>query len=104
MRVEQRSLVALAALVLLPACDCVRTADGVVSDATTGTPLAGVKCAVVGKSESVATDAAGHYQVSTGLRGTGFSTSCGDIDVEFSTSGYKSITVKNPGNVSMEHL
>ena len=72
------------------------------TDATTGDALADVEVRELHDDQSVTTDPVGHDRVS---RFTGAAPlSCPDIVVEFSKTGYQTVTLRSAGDVSLVRL
>ncbi len=107
------ALAALVAMAGLVGCEGHRCSEGVVSDADTGAPIEGVQCDATEEkgvftgetftedmyTGQVLTDAAGRYRVCGAFGGC--VPHCPDIDVRFSIVGYQTITLTNPGDVSL---
>lgn len=84
------------------ACECTRTADGVVLDETTQLPLDSVLVQGIEKVYNQDyTDSTGSYFMTTGM--TGAIGGCPDIKMSFSKEGYKTQVLVNPnGNVFLK--
>jgi hypothetical protein len=94
-----RGLTAAAAL-WLGGCECFNSAEGIVTDAATGDPLAEVQVRETHHDDVDTTGPSGRYSV--GLFTGGASFTCPRTHVEFSRAGYRTVTLTGPGDVALE--
>ena len=81
-------------LFFLSSCEGYRCGSGTIYDSETKVPIDSVMCALTNGCDMQFSDSLGRYNVCDCF--TGCVPDCPDITVEFSKTGYKTKSVKNP--------
>lgn len=86
-------------LLFITSCEGYRCGDGTVLDSVTKEPIDSVLCKVLTGSEEQFTDSVGAFSVCNDFGGC--VPDCGDIEIEFSKTGYKTEKITNPNGTEI---
>lgn len=96
-----RNIALIVAFILFVSCEGSRVGHGIAFDKSTNKPLDSVSYYTYNASPIQYTDSLGNYYIE-GPSGGCYS-QCPDFKAEFSKTGYKTLTIKNPnGDIYLE--